>query len=363
MHQNVTIFDMAKNRSVRQFSVPERRLIGWAGHAQPIGLFFIDNITSRCIQCILKSTILQFPADAYIALVFPRGVVTWNHTITDPEWHPFDFTAGSVTQTPDSFVLGDSATGNLYAVSLLNWQSKKFATAGGPISYLFTSQFGSGEFGIVSVSNSLIEFFSGSGKQTAQLPTESCKIVCFDVFSSTLFCLRRSIVRSYSILPGKIEKIGECSFTGVSVPETKSTNYSVLAICPCHLPGSIHPLFFALCDGGSLLIGSPSRVVQKVQAYPSPAFTKKINSSIALPHPTDMSLIIIWSRNDMLILDISAHLPQVVPSPAVRAFFRQSQVLEGISKVSRIVNFFSSLTAQHLSRHLQRGHSTAHRRA
>jgi hypothetical protein len=30
MHQNVIIFDMAKNRSVRQFSVPERGLIAWA---------------------------------------------------------------------------------------------------------------------------------------------------------------------------------------------------------------------------------------------------------------------------------------------------------------------------------------------
>jgi hypothetical protein len=333
MHQNLTIFDMAKNRSVRQFSVPERRLSAWAGHAQPIGLFFIDNVTCRCIQCILKSKILQLPADLYIALVFPRGVVTWTHTITEPEWRQFDFTAGAVTQTPDGLILSDSTSGNLYSVSLFNWQSKKFGTASGPATHLFTSQFGSGEFGIVAVSNSVIELFSASGKQTAQSPTESCKSVCLDPFSSTLFCLRRSVVRSYSISPGKIERIGECGFTGVSVHHAKPTNYGVLAICPCRLPVSVHPLFFALCESSVLLIGSSSKVLQQVPSFPSADLTKKINPSIAMAHPTDMSLMIVASGNELLMLDICAHLPQIVPSVPVPESLDQTQVLEGIFNV------------------------------
>jgi hypothetical protein len=333
MHQNLTLFDAVKNRSVRQFSIPEKRLSAWVGHAQPIGLFFVDNVASRCLQCVLKSTILLFPTSVYIALVFPRGAVTWNHTITEAEWHPFEFAAGAVVQTPDSLVLADAASGALYAVSLLNWQSRKFAAAAAPAAYLFASQFTAGEFGIVAVSSGLIELFAASGRLACQSPTESCKSACFDVFSSTLFFMRRPVVRSYSVTPAKIERISECMFIGVTVHGAKATNYTLQAICPCRLPMSVQPLFFALCDGPALLIGASSKVVQKVLSYPSPEFTKKINPSIVLPHPTDTSLIMIGSGTDLLVLDIAAHLPQIVPSLGIPPFLRQTQVFEGVFNV------------------------------
>jgi hypothetical protein len=52
-----------------------------------------------------------------------------------------------------------------------------------------------------------------------------------------------------------------------------------------------------------------------------------------MAHPTDMSLVLIGSGNDMLILDICAHLPQIVPSLGVPSFLKNTEVFEGVFNV------------------------------
>jgi hypothetical protein len=334
MKNNLAIFDMVKNRSLRTFTVPTS-YSQHVGKSSPIGLFFVDHITNRSIQCTLKSTILQLPADQYISLVFPRGAVMWNHTLVETQWFPFNFTASCVTQTPDSLVLGDGGSNSLSIFSLLNYEIRKFATTEGAPTSIFTSQFGSDQFGIISHSASgHIEIFSASGKVSAKCDGENAKTGVFDVFSNTLFFLRdRKTVRSYSISAQKIERISECSFNKVAVNESQSTNYIVQAICPCHLPITVDPAFFAICDQNSLLVGTSSKVVQKVANYPATENLRRLSCSVMMAHPTDMSLIILCSEKDLIILDVSSHLPQIVPSIGIPTFFQQVERFQGLFNV------------------------------
>jgi hypothetical protein len=52
-----------------------------------------------------------------------------------------------------------------------------------------------------------------------------------------------------------------------------------------------------------------------------------------MAHPTDMSLIILCSEKDLIILDVSAHLPQIVPSIGIPTFFQQVERFQGIFNV------------------------------
>ncbi|OHT10762.1 hypothetical protein TRFO_19900 [Tritrichomonas foetus] len=337
--QNLVLLDVYKNRSIRTFSIPSslpKDALSAVSKSSPIGLFFIDNIACRAYQSILRSTIQQLPADKFICLVFPRGLLIWNHTIYNCEWIAFDFVATCVAQTPDSLILGDNAN-SLFSFSLHNYQVKRFANTQGTPSSIFITLFAGDQYGVLSVSSTgAIDFFSASGKLAAQGAGESSKSITFDVYTNTLFIMSdKRTVHVFNITPTKIEKIGECSFSGVTAGESKPTNYSGQQIAPCRLPLSPKPLFYAICDSLSLLIGGSTKVVQKVSSFPAVKVIKKLNCSLMLSHPTDMSLLMMASENQIIVLDMWAHLPHVVPSLAIPDFIPQNDRLDGVYSVRK----------------------------
>lgn len=337
--QNLILLDIFKNRSIRNFSIPSsipKEAQQIASKSSPIGLFFVDNIACRAAQSIIKSTIQQLPSDHYICLVFPRGLFIWNHTLANCHWHVFEFTASCVVQTPDSLFFGDTSN-KLWQFSLINFQVKSFAKIQGTPTALFLTTYSGDQYGILSISNSgSIEFFSASGKLSSQATCEVSKTITFDIYTNTLYLMNnKKTIHTYSISPSKIEKIGECSFSGVTAGETKPTNYTVQQIAPCHLPLSPRPLFYAICDSQTLLIGSATRVVQKVDSFNIVRKIKKLNCSLMLSHPTDLALLLVATENFLLILDMFAHLPRVVPSLAIPEFIPQSERQDGIYTVRR----------------------------
>lgn len=336
---NLILIDILKNRSIRSFSVSSstsKDAQSAAAKSSPIGLFFVDNIACRAYQSIIKSTIQQLPSDHYICLVFPRGLILWNHTICSSEWIPLNFTATCVVQTPDSLILGDNGT-RLYQISLIDRQVKEFAKVQSSPSYLFLTIFSGDQYGILSVSSqNSIDFISSSGKPAAQIQCDVGKSVAFDVFTNTLYIMgNKKTVHVYSVSSNKIDKVGECSFSGVTAGDTKPTNYTVQQIAPCRLPLSPRPLFYAICESQSLLIGGATKVVQKVDSFPAVRTLKKLNCSLMQSHPTDLPLLMMASEGQFFVLDMFAHLPHVVPSLAIPDFIPPSDRPEGIYTVCR----------------------------
>ncbi len=329
--QNLTIFDIVKDISIRQFSVGVWEIANQVSKQTPIGLFFVDNISCRAIQVGLKCSVADLPSEDYLCLVFPRGVVLWDNTITRCEYKPFPFTATCVAQAPGALILGDGNNG-LHVFQLKTYEANQIANTQGTPSFLFVSQCG-GDYGIVVLSSSgMIEFFTSTGKLACQCSGDVSKTVAFDLFSGTLFVLKDKKVRLYRVTPTGITREGECGFSGVTVGDSKPTTYSVQSICPCHLPITTRPLFFAICDQNSLLIGGSTRVVQKVSNYGIKE-TKKMNVTMMCAHPTDLSLIIMCSGQDMVIVDVFAHLPQIVPSVGIPNFVKDTEASEGVFNV------------------------------
>ncbi|KAK8885682.1 hypothetical protein M9Y10_041134 [Tritrichomonas musculus] len=336
---NLILLDIFKNRSIRNFSVSSngpKEAQQAAAKSSPIGLFFVDNISCRAYQSILKSTIQQLPSDYYICLVFPRGLILWNHTICQTEWVPLNFTATCVVQTPDSLILGDNGN-RLYQISLIDQKVKEFAKIQGNPNNLFLTTYAGDQYGILAISSpGAIDFISASGKVTAQVSCDIGKSIAFDVFTNALYIMtNKKTVHVYSISPNKVEKVGECSFSGVTAGDTKPTNYTVQQIAPCRLPLSPKPLFYAICESQTLLIGGASKVVQKVDSFPAVRTLKKLNCSLMLSHPTDLAVLMLASEGQFFALDMYAHLPHVVPSLAIPDFIPPADRFDGIYTVSR----------------------------
>lgn len=329
---NLTIFDVAKNRSIRTFTIADQSIAASVARQSPIGLFFVDNISCRALQVILRGADGDLPAADYLCLVFPKGVVLWDHTVTVSKFYGFAFTANCVAQLPNSLVLGD--TGNsLHIFDLKTHQIKQIAqvSEGSPTA-LFAAQHGS-ECGIVAVSSTgMIELFAENGRLACQCMGDVSKIMTFDVFTGMLFVLKDKRVRGYRVTHAGISKEAECGFSSVVLGEAKPVSYSVQNICPCHVPITTHPMFFAICDQNTLLIGGRNRVMQRVESYPAEE-TKKMNVSIMVAHPTDMSLVIMCSGQDMVVLDVFAHLPQIVPSVEIPNFVKDTEASEGVFNV------------------------------
>lgn len=334
---NLTILDILKNRSIRNFSIKSTlpKEAQPSSKTLPLGLFFTDNIACRAYQSILLSTIQQLPSSSYLCLVLPKGIVSWDITTFKQSWTPFDFVANSVTQTPDSLIIGDNSH-TLYIYSLINGSIKVFATTSGTPNYLFTSSCGGVQFGIVSFSSlNVIEFFSSSGKLASKLQAESIKNIAFDVYSGTLFTVDdKRTVSSYSITPLSISKVGECGFSNLSFNDSKPTNYNIQQICPCRLPITSKPLFFAICEQCTLLLGGPSKVIQKVSSFPANKKIKKLNCTSMKAHPTELPLFYFVSDNQLIVIDIFSHLPHIMPSLPIPAQIQKSSQVDGIYNVT-----------------------------
>ena len=330
--KTVVLIDLFKNRSVRSSNFASLQAKG-----TQIGLFFVDNISCRSYQSILKSTFQELPADYFLCVTFTRGVILFDSTMNSSEWIPFDFTATCVAQAPDALIIGDN-TNSLMLFSLMSLQVKKLTNTQAVPGSIFVTQFAGDQYGILSIGrdNGAMDFFAASGKLAAQSSGESSKSISFDVYTSTLFvlCDRRK-VNIYSVSPSKIEKTGECSFSGVAIGDSRPTNYSAQQISPCRLPLSPKPLFYAICDQCTLLIGGSTKVVQKVSAFPAVKISKKLNCSMMIHHPTDMSLLLFAAENQFFVLDMWAHLPTIVPSLGIPDFIPSADRFDGIYLVRR----------------------------
>ncbi|KAH0789964.1 hypothetical protein GPJ56_006091 [Histomonas meleagridis] len=333
--QSLTILDIMKNRSIRNFSVSGYLPKEVQNSGKPaIGMFFIDDISCRAYQSVLKSTFQQLPSNNYLAILYPRGFLTWGHTFNNPTWNPFEFVATCAAQAPDSLIVGDNSH-TLYSVSLVNGTTRVFANTSGTPSSLFITRFEGDHFGVLSLSSSgMAEFFSSSGNLSTKLQIDNGKSISFDIFTSSLFLVDdKRTVDSYLISPTKIDKTGECSFAGVTAGDTKPTNYNIQQITSCMLPIAYKPLFFAICDSSSLLIGGSTKVVQKVTSFPI-MHIKRLNCTSLKCHPTDPTLLFLTSDNNLIVLDIFAHLPQIIPSLPIPDFIQKSNQPDGIYNIS-----------------------------
>lgn len=336
IRMNLTVLDLNKNRSIRTFSVPSS-LPKDVLKSIPIGLYFIDNVTCLAIQSLIHSTCQTLPCDYYIALVFPKGMVCWNHTMESCTWIAFEsFTASCIAQTPESFIMADGNT--IYSYSLTNKVQKKLVTAQGPVSQLFIMSMPGDQYGILSISTTgIYEVFNSSGKQTAQFSGDFSKNICFDIFSDSLFVVAdRKKVKVFQVTPTKIDRLGECSFTGVTAGESKPTNYPIQQICPCRLPVTARPHFLAICDQTALFVAGVNKPVQRVSTFPAKRNTKKIKKfycSLMLAHPTDLSMVIMAGENKLLVIDLWAHMPRILPSLPIPSFLEKQYQMDGIFTV------------------------------
>ena len=321
---NLTLLDLSKNRSLRSFSIPPifSKEVAQNFKTPPIAMYFIDNITSRTIQSVLKSTIQNLPTENFICLVFPKGIITFDHSYLNCKFTPFDFTATSVAQAPDSLILGDSS-GNIHAFSLLTLTSKKIAQVSSAPYAIFVSPCQGDSYGIVVPTQNGVDFIRSSGKVASQLQAEMGRSLAFDPFSQTLTTISdKRTVKMFKVSSQKAELIGECSFSGVVLGESKPTNYNVQQIAPCFLSCSPQPLFYALCDQNTLLICGKMQPLMRIESFPGPRIKKLTGSFMesSLIDPMQLSII---SENMILVVDIAAQLPQIVPSAPIPKFFRQ----------------------------------------
>ena len=321
---NLTLLDLSKNRSLRSFSIPPifSKEITQYFKSPPIAMFFIDNITCRAIQSVIKSTIQNLPTEQFICLVFPKGVVTFDHSYLNCKFTPFDFTANCVAQAPDSLILGDS-NGNIHVFSLTSLTSKKLCQVSGTPLGVFVSPIQGDSYGIIVPTQNGIELFKSSGPSASSIQAEMGRSFAYDPFTQILTTiLDKRTVKMFSVTSQKIELIGECSFTGVVLGESKSTNYNVQQIAPCHLPCSPFPLFYALCDQSTLLICGRMSPLMRIESFPGPRI-KKLNGSFMTSSLTDPAQLSIVSENMLLVVDMQAHLPQIVPTMPIPKFFKQ----------------------------------------
>ena len=329
---NLTIFDVAKNRSIRTFSINDQNVAASVARQTPIGLFFVDNVSCRAIEAVLRIESGELPASDYLCLVFPKGVVIWDHTVTVCKFYGFAFTATCAAQTPNGLVIGDNGN-SLHMFDLRTHQIRQIGqvSEGSPAALFITQNLG--ECGIVAVSSTgMIELFAANGRLSCQCMGDVSKVMTFDPFTGMLFVLKEKRVRGYRVTTAGISKEAECGFSSVVIGDAKPVSYSVQNICPCHLPITTHPMFFAICDQNALLIGGKNRVMQRVETFPAEE-TKKMSVSMMIAHPTDMSLVIMCSGQDMVVLDVFAHLPQIVPSVAIPNFVKDTEAAEGIFNV------------------------------
>jgi hypothetical protein len=329
---NMTLLDLTKNRSLRSFSIQSQyfsKEIQQALKVPPLALYFIDSITCRTIQNVLRSTIQNIPFENCFCIVFPKGIVTFDHSYLNCHYKPLDFVATCAAQAPDSIILSD-AQGNIYILNLITFTSKKIYTTSSPPLKLFVASFPGEIYGIIAPTQNSIEFIKGSGSLSSSLQCEMGRTLTYDPYTQTLTCAfdKRS-AKMFSVTPQKIECIGECSFTGVSLSESKPTNFNVQQVAPCHLASSPHPLFYALCENSALFICGRMQPLMRIDSFPGPRI-KKLNGSIMESSLTDMSQLQIVSENMLLIVDISAYFPMICPTQPLPKFYRQLAHPDGI---------------------------------
>jgi hypothetical protein len=328
----MTLLDLSKNRSIRSFSIPSSNFtkeIQQAIKVPPLALYFIDSITCKTIQSVLRSTIQNIPSEHCVCLVFPKGIVTFDHSYLNCKFTPFDFVAICAAQAPDGLILSD-AHGNIYILSLITLTAKKIYTTSSPPIKLFVASFPGEIYGIIAPTQNGIEFIKGSGSISSSLQCETGRAFAYDPYTQTLTCVpdKRS-AKMYSVTPQKIECIGDCSFTGVALGDSKPTNYNIQQIAPCHIASSPNPLFYALCDQSALFICGRMQPLMKIDSFPGPRI-KKLNCTIMESSLTDMSQLQIVSENMFLIVDISAHFPMICPTQPLPKFYRQMAHADGI---------------------------------
>ncbi|EAY13713.1 hypothetical protein TVAG_371870 [Trichomonas vaginalis G3] len=338
---NLTLLDLSKNRSLRTFGINTANLNKeqlQIVKSSPIGLFFIDNLTCRTLHSMISSTIQNLPSDKFIAVVFPKGMFTFDYTCIDSKFIPFDnITATYAAQAPDAIILCDQS-GAVYNFSLITSLLTKIHTTTAPPLGVFVGASKGEPYGIIIPTTSGVEFVRLNNQSPAPLNIEVGRNFAFDPYTSTLFSIidKRS-VKVFRVALTRVECIGECSFSAVAFGESKGTNYNLQQIAPCFLPYSPpnKPLFYALCDQNALFICGVSKPLMRIENFPPPQI-RKLNGSFMAAHPTNSSNIIIAYDNNLLIVDISAHLPTVVPSlPIPKALRSQLQYDGGLFNVIR----------------------------
>lgn len=340
---NLTIIDLSKNRSLRSFGIPsifskeQMQLI----KSNPIGLFFVDNLSCRTLQTIISSTIQNLPSENFICIVFAKCMVIFDYTCITCKFVSFDITAAYVAQAPDALVIADQ-TGNIYIYSFItNQMSSKIYTTSSPPSGLFVGASKGDPYGIIIPTQSGIEFVKPNNQ--AGPPTLNIEVgrnFAFDPYTSTLFSIvdKRS-AKIFRCTSEKLQSIGECSFSSVSIQDSKPTNYNLQQIAPCYLPYSPinKPLFYALCDQNALFICSPSQVLMKVDfhdKFPPPQLRRLVGTYMG-SHITNYTNLIIASEQFLFIIDIGAYLPNVVPSHPIPKSIKQNFHGDGLYTVLR----------------------------
>ena len=330
---NLTILDHYKNRSLRNFCVPSSFLKenNLSMFSSIIGLFFIDNISNRCYQSFLSSTQSFSPSDSFISLVFNRGIIMFDQTCEINHYFTFDFTAISVCQSPDSLIISDNS-GCIYLFSFFNQTIRKIYNSTLIYSNVFLSHSSNDYYGIVCVSSNIIELITPNGQQCFSYNFEGGRFFSFDLFRSKLLVVTdKRVVRVFSISSSKIESLGDCNFSGITLGDTKPTNYNVQQVCSSNLPISPQSIFYSICDQNTLFVCNSNRQLLRIDLSRDNQKLNRINCSYMFSHLTNPSVLFIVSENNLLVVDVFSYIPQICESNSIpKSFLTQSQELGSI---------------------------------
>ena len=338
---NLILIDFQKNRSLRTIN-----LINIINKEQqiylrnsPIGLYFIDSISSRNLQNIILSRFQQFSNKGFICIIFPRGYFLIDHTFNLIKFILFDFQCISCCLTPNSIICSDNLF-NIYNFSLIHETSQKLNTFSYLITNIFITKLINDNYGIICISLNNIDLLNSNGIILNNINCENNRLSSFDIFNSNLYLIiNNRIIKIYNIKQNKIEFLGENNFNNINIGENKLNNYNIQYISPCYLSISNKPLFYSICDQNSLFICGITGPLMRLNNFLNNQKLKKINCSLMISHPIDTSLLIIITENTLLIMDLNSYLPQIIPSSNIPDYHLNQIQEEGLFTIRHNLKF------------------------
>lgn len=321
----LSLVDLKKNRTIKRVDLLDFIKELSKSSTNPIGLFFVDTTTSNLFQNLYKLDGKSLIMEYYISIVFSRGIVLISQSFEAPVWKPFDDRIMTmVTQNHEGFLLADKRNA-LYRYSLVNYQLSMFYILKESPLFLYYTCKSTDRFDVFAFSSGSAEIIEVDGEKLSYRRFSiniKCDSYVFDPFTYLAYGISQNrTVTVFHVKPPELRSIHKMHFWDGKSNKTDTTNFKVQAVCPCFLPYSSKPLYLAYCKDNNLILCNLNHRVYHFGNFPGFKLTN-FNPHVLIPSLVDYRTVIAVSRDSLILIDLVAYLPAVVPSQSIPSDLR-----------------------------------------